>query len=1263
MFGSSGKHGRGGGGGRGAKRIHSPFRPAPPHHRPVGGGSSGRVPIGASGRNRQPIAAASAPAPSAPEETFNLVTEDPLAFAMIIRLAPDLVDEIKRVEAQGGTARIKFDSNANNTSGNVIDVGGKDFRFTWSREPGDLCDIYEERQSSEDGTGLLVESGCAWRKLNVQRILDESTMNHVKMRSEEAERKLKSRKAIILDHGNPSVKNQMKTLAAAAVDMNPRRMPPFKPKKEPPFKKRKVESIQVGPLKSSFKSGLPSTTVHKSRPSVSPQPSPPDQSGPSASPFGTGNLTHGHTVGEDAIGPQVVAKEDIASSEKEMPSRAAPGAPQETSAHKVGLGATPMDLQSHLIMLLMENPKGMSIKALEKAIGDTIPNCTRKIEPIIKKIATYQAPGRYFLKPGVELDNLKKPLSESGSSPECIHGQTSVPEGTFPEKATTEGFEKPGQLSSKLVEESNEVEKIDVQHSSPDLFGDKKLSDNNEGQAGSSSESGSDSDSESESSDSGSDSGSQSRSVSKSRSPAGSGSGSSSDSESDGSSSSKEGSDVDVDIMTSDDEKEAEHKLQLPELTISDSPIHWETDTVPEQNEIDEEKQRAPDTAEIDKDLGNDGHENEIVDITDLELKKGESRSSETIPFSPDRDKKQEAQQMSHLGKVANEIQDIVKDVIGHEKSDSFERVSKSKSKRDFDVKHFEVKPESAKKSKEGMPSQPPGGRRRDPMFSDIPHHFSPDRLNQDSHEDHAIKTNSRVGKDGNADSGSQKGHGSSMPGRSISDAHQSGQKSLDISARGKAPDRTDRSNKYVENLGRGFKLSEKNSFVTDESNGSAFRTMHPHEKGSMPRDTVHREKDNEDSCVNEKSVNKNVRGGVNGDRSSVLPNTQYRNYVEQAGKSKDAGHMTHPDMGPLLMDNGRNDVEKSLVVNGRGAFLRRELSDLELGELREPMPGEETLVVKKQFERKSSFKLLENKPNASDGWNSDFSKGRTVAKVSQDSRKQPSPFNSRIGFPISQEGPFKKRAPEDDAEDSMRPQQKVAHSQLQQFHGVDRVDNEAGPQSNKVMDMGGKSTKNEAYTSKGVGLEGYGSIHKKAPTTAPHQHEPKHTGQAVATNTIKESKSLRSNSAADLTDRRNGSFWMESNSSSGKRRESSSDEDSCSYFKYDKDEPELKGPIKDISRYVEYVQEYREKYGSYCSLGKILETYRNDFYKLGRDLELAKGRDGEGYSNIVEQMKETYRQCGPRHKRLKKIFVVLHEELAHLKQRIEHFALLYTKE
>lgn len=76
-------------------------------------------------------------------------------------------------------------------------MGGKEFRFTWSHDMGGLCDIYEERQNGEDGKGLLVESGCSWRKLNVQRVLDESTKKHVKKRSEEYELKHKSRKYVV----------------------------------------------------------------------------------------------------------------------------------------------------------------------------------------------------------------------------------------------------------------------------------------------------------------------------------------------------------------------------------------------------------------------------------------------------------------------------------------------------------------------------------------------------------------------------------------------------------------------------------------------------------------------------------------------------------------------------------------------------------------------------------------------------------------------------------------------------------------------------------------------------------------------------------------------------------------------------------------------------------------------------------------------------------------------------------------------------------
>ena len=69
-----------------------------------------------------PLPSPAPPKAASVEETFSLVSgNNPLAFAMIIRLAPDLVEEIKRLEAQGGKARMKFDANPNNPSGNVCE--------------------------------------------------------------------------------------------------------------------------------------------------------------------------------------------------------------------------------------------------------------------------------------------------------------------------------------------------------------------------------------------------------------------------------------------------------------------------------------------------------------------------------------------------------------------------------------------------------------------------------------------------------------------------------------------------------------------------------------------------------------------------------------------------------------------------------------------------------------------------------------------------------------------------------------------------------------------------------------------------------------------------------------------------------------------------------------------------------------------------------------------------------------------------------------
>ncbi|XP_057978198.1 uncharacterized protein LOC131164775 [Malania oleifera] len=1245
MYGGSGKLGRGGGGGggggRGGRRSLSAFPPPPPPPAHRASAPAGRLSVGggAAPRNRTSttsISTASVAAAPAVEESFSLVTGNPLAFAAIIRLAPDLVDEIKRVESQGGTPRIKFGSNAN-PAGNVIQVDGKDFRFTWSREFGDLCDIYEERQSGEDGNGLLVESGCAWRKVNVQRVLDESTKKHVKMRSEEAERKLKSRKAIVLEHGNPSMKSQMK--AMAAVEVNPWRMG-FKQKKEAAFKKRKIEPPQVGlPLKSVHKSGPSTTASAKGRPSISPLPSPPDQSGVLASPYGTGNLSKGHAIVEDTMPAQVLSKENAASLDKEIPSKVASVAAREKLGRKGNLGATPMDLQSMLISFLTENPKGMSLKALEKAIGDTIPNSVKKIEPIIKKIATFQAPGRYFLKPGVELESFKKPSSESGSSPEDNHHQTPaiednhvqrpVPKPSSVEKASTNELQEQAQLNSKLGEVPYSVENMDVHQHSPDLFGDKRISDNSEGQAGSSSYSGSDSDSESDSSDSGSDSGSHSRSRSKSRSPVGTGSGSSSDSESDASSNSKEGSDEDVDIMTSDDDKESRPILQTSEPAFSSLPIPWKTpDGGPVQNGIDgKDDSHLSDDVEIENDLPADEPETEVAVITDLDpCKVGETPVEGIKHFSPNQYEHRERQLF--VENLFDDREGPGKEDVMHNQSDTMEKSYKDKSKRGSDMKHSDEKTEHSKRSKSGNTVPPMNSGISDAHFIDDPYDLSPDRHIEGSYN---VPIVNRSERNGNAGSSVQKKYNHSNPGKSISDSQQSGRKSVDRIAQAKAPESAERPGKHFEGLGHVAKHSE--------------RIPRAHEGFPMQKDKVFRETQDEDGYANEKKFSKNFREGAAGDKHSisseigkVLLETNFRKH-ELLGKFKEARQVVN-----------RMDADKSPVVNGKGNILRRELSDLELGELREPLP-EETPGVRKQLERKGSFKHSDNRPSTNDNWNLDSSKGKPVAKASLDSRKMSPSMGASNPVSLS-----KRKTPEHHVEDLIRPQHRVVQPQPQQFLRVDHA--EIGPQFNKLADANGKFRQHEAGGGQETGMEEYGETHKRVPVSQPHDSK-----RGLTPHSARENKMQKSTTLADMGDRQKDSFSMEINNSSQKRRESSSDESSCPYSKYDKEEPELKGPIKDFSQYKEYVQEYREKYDSYCSLNRILESYRNEFRKLERDLEIANGRDMDRYYDILSQLNESYRQCGTRHKRLKKIFIVLHEELKQLKQRIKDYAVAYTRD
>lgn len=730
---------------------------------------------------------------------------------------------------------------------------------------------------------------------------------------------------------------------------------------------------------------------------------------------------------------------------------------------------------------------------------------------------------------------------------ENIHGQAPAQGLSFVENNPAGEMEEQAQSHTKVGDKSVALENNDVQRYSPDLLGEKKVSDNSEGQAASSSDSGSDSDSDSDSSDSGSDSGSHSRSRSRSKSPVGSGSGSSSDSESDSSSNSKEASDEDVDIL-SDDDKEYKQKLQASEPGLSPSPVPWKTnDGRPMQNEIDEKQDDEVDIEDHGSDavdiegLGSDvvdieGHGSDAVDIEghgsdavekDLPDDRLEIDMAVNNSLVPSKDSenpiqgKKDLTDHGELGECQTFIGNLfddkgtsVKDSFKHERSKSNppERTSINKSKRGPDFKHVDEISEHDKRSKVERTQLPISGG-RDTQLLESPHHLSPNRSFEDPYRGLTTQMTNRTDREGNADFGFQKGYNQEFPGKYNSDFQQSGRKSSDQNVRSKARDTAERLNRH------GRKITEKSFQVLDGS--------------PIAKEKTFRDNQNEDGFAKEKKGPRNLKeGGAEAKNSGPF----------------DSSNGKHGEMVEKINETGQ--FSSSHIGNGRASVLQRELSDLELGELREPLPNE--VPMKKQFDRKGSFKQLENKSSASDNYNSDLSKGKLIGKATSDSGKT-SPSNLRVGM---------KRTPEHHVEESTRTNHRVDQPPSH-YHSRDHT--EVGTQFNKSIDASSKSRRTEAGTRLAGGLDVSGESHKKAPTNALQQHGSK---RGVASQSAKKNKSQKtSKTIADSVDGRKDTILTEGNDSGRKRRESSSDEDTSSYYKYEKDEPDLKGPIKDFSQ------------------------------------------------------------------------------------------------
>ncbi|ONL94403.1 dentin sialophosphoprotein-related [Zea mays] len=1025
------------------------------------------------------------------------------------------------------------------------------------------------------------------------------------MRSEEAERLSKSRKSIVLDPANPSVKSQAKSMAAAAVEGNPRRMH-WKQKNEF-FKKNKAAVIT--PTKSVSKVKL-SNNIPKGNISSSPAPSP-EQPGASNPSFPVGS-----DANNEVTTPFDLNKGENSKHEKSTASKMSnKGINRRASSHAANVDNNTKEVRSYLISVLSKNPKGMGLKALEKVAADAFPNASKKIESIVKNIANYQGPERYVLKPGLEVESSKRHASE---------GVRSI----------SENIEE--SAPSLKIDDPDICERIDIV-GSPLAVTDGKLSNDSEGKAGTSSDSGSDSDSDSDSSDSGSDSESQSRSAAET------GSGSSSDSDSDASSSSKEGSDAIVDITSDDDKANTAHTKVVDDLNLSSSPRDLTRLNVDdEQIDIGTNLDYRSASPHIDLNNFNTGNDDAAaegfssgnlnkpsempgsknmtntrmdsigVDNKHNEMSFVDNLFDDSMRAASENSPKGEAGQLTvqHGNKRKSTSKDESKLVPVN--------IAKPKLKRSSGSENSTAKPESAKKAKPDVTS--PIGSLSEHKRSLPPEKHTNDRLNKET---------GNVSRDASRDSSpAMKGRPSApgnlqridqSPNLPIPTMHSEGTKGNAVKSSSKK--KSDKMQKPWHGIdgdfGSCYSHGVDHHANFDGSDDSSTRKRSRHENPLIDDKMLKHSKDT-NANINSMNLTKSSREIVVPDEVTAFPESN-----ESNGEPS---------------NSQRDNVEKSPYGKKK---LQRELSDLELGELRETSLENDDGRIRKQFERNSSSKSLDAKLTGVNNFYPSINDRKTPVTVFHDKRK-PSPQEYGNRGHVNQEGFQRKAAVY--AFDDNRPQQRENFPESLHLPKIDNSDSE------NIMypDRSGEKTSKRETRMAHSGMLEYADMQKKKATSRLPQN---------GTNNVIVSRMQKSISTSDNEERSRNNSLIETKTGR-KRRDSSSDDDNLFFSKYDKDAPELKGPIKDFSQ--DYVQEYNEKYGVYSYLSSQIDKTKSDFLRVQDDLNVAKERDKEQYYNTVERLRDMYHESGARHKLMKKVFLLLHEELQIIKQRIKDFSEAY---
>jgi len=508
---------------------------------------------------------------------------------------------------------------------------------------------------------------------------------------------------------------------------------------------------------------------------------------------------------------------------------------------------------------------------------------------------------------------------------------------------------------------------------------------------------------------------------------------------------------------------------------------------------------------------------------------KEESNTLEKIDMKhASHDYQQLKEHKSYMGSLLDERESEVTDSSRNEQSD---RLSKGKHKRGSELTNIDEKSEVTKRLKAGHLTRESYSPATDVQMFGNSRNFSPFEFTEDT---------GRSDRQRNCNLGFQKGYSRALPAKSSSDLQKTGQRSFDQRPLGNPSYPIEKSDK----LGESIRYNRKHT-------GKDFRA---HEVSFVPEYKSHKDAQNEDIYATEKEVPRNSRDGSNGSKQSLLSlDSNYQKHGEMVGKLKEDRQGTQSHLGKSPKDNNRTGINKSSAVNGRGISLKGELSDLDLGELRESTP-EETIVAK-QFERKGSFKHIEIEANTSEVMNSNITEVKPLLKTTFDSGRPALVLSSGSS---NLDNTNEKNA-DNHFEDSTKSRSRVTHTQS---HHLKADSANVGSQKN-LTEMSSKFRNSESGVSRGSDLDGCREINRRVPENRSKQD----TKHGMVPYPVKESKRQTPSSCEEVPDGRKDSVFADRNNGAQKKKELSSDENSCSYSKFEKEEPELKGPITTLSQ------------------------------------------------------------------------------------------------